>query len=161
IARLVTPEISRSMGAGIATFDGCSIEWTVLYDEVIVVLDGRFRLRTGEGYKRTIEAGPGDVIWLPENTPLKYEGDKATVFYALRRRTWRGAQGRAEAQMGGKSGGRAEPPPLRFPYARASLVGDVRKADHTLGLALAADREVEALLRRLPCRRRDAVATGR
>ncbi|HUO88040.1 MAG TPA: hypothetical protein VMU08_02610, partial [Rhizomicrobium sp.] len=80
IARLVTPEMSQSMGAGVATFDGCSIEWTVLYDEVIVVLDGRFRLRTGEGYKRTIEAGPGDVIWLPENTPLKYEGDKATVF---------------------------------------------------------------------------------
>jgi len=95
IARLVTPEMSQSMGAGVATFDGCSIEWTVLYDEVIVVLDGRFRLRTGEGYKRTIEAGPGDVIWLPENTPLKYEGDKATVFYALHPVDWRQRHGMA------------------------------------------------------------------
>ena len=93
IARLVTPDISKSMGAGIATFDGCSIEWTVLYDEVIVVLDGRFRLRIGEGYKQTIEAGPGDVIWLPEDTPLKYEGDKATVFYALHPVDWRRRHG--------------------------------------------------------------------
>ena len=36
------------MGAGIATFDGCSIEWTVLYDEVIVVLEGTFRLVVGK-----------------------------------------------------------------------------------------------------------------
>ena len=48
IARLVGPEISKSMGAGIATFDGCSIEWTVLYDEVIVVLEGTFRLVVGK-----------------------------------------------------------------------------------------------------------------
>ncbi len=44
IARLVGPEISRTMGAGLATFDECSIAWTVLHDEVIVVLDGLFRL---------------------------------------------------------------------------------------------------------------------
>src|SRR6266498_2998935 len=42
LARLVGTEMSETMGAGLATFDGCSIEWTVLYDEVIVVLEGRF-----------------------------------------------------------------------------------------------------------------------
>ena len=77
IARLVGPDMSRTMGAGIARFDGCSIEWTVLYDEVIVVLDGLFRLRLND---RVIEGKPGDVIWIPENTPLKYEGEKSTVF---------------------------------------------------------------------------------
>ena len=86
IARLVGPEISHSMGAGIATFDACSIEWTVLYDEVVVVLEGTFRLRVG---KETHELSPGDVIWLPENTPLRYEGDKAKVFYALSPVDWR------------------------------------------------------------------------
>ena len=80
IARLIGPETSQTMGAGLACFDGCSIEWTVLYDEVIVVLQGRFRLRVGD---RVFEAEPGDVFWIPEYTPLKYEGDKATVFYAL------------------------------------------------------------------------------
>lgn len=86
IARLVGPELSSSMGGGIATFDGCSIEWTVLYDELIVVLEGNFRLRLGD---RIIEAGPGDVIWLPEGTPLRYEGDGARVFYALSPVDWK------------------------------------------------------------------------
>ncbi len=89
ISRLVGPDISRSMGAGIAYFDGCSIEWTVLYDEVIVVLDGRFRLQVGGAEPHTIEAGPGDVIWLPENTPIRYEGDGAKVFYALHPVDWK------------------------------------------------------------------------
>ncbi len=86
IARLVGPEISRTMGAGLATFDGCSIAWTVLYDEVIVVLEGRFRLRVGD---RLFEAEPGDVIWIPEYTALKYEGERATVFYALHPVDWK------------------------------------------------------------------------
>jgi ethanolamine utilization protein EutQ len=43
----------------------------VLYDEVIVVLEGKFRLRLGKGFRTKLEAKPGDVIWLPEGTPLK------------------------------------------------------------------------------------------
>jgi ethanolamine utilization protein EutQ len=95
IARLITPEISKTMGGGVARFDGCSIEWTVLYDEIIVVLEGRFRLRLGQGYKQKIEAKPGDVVWLPEGTPLKHEGDKAVVFYALDPVDWRRRHGMA------------------------------------------------------------------
>jgi len=89
IARLVGPELSSTMGAGIAVFDGCSIEWTVLYDEVIVVLEGTFRLKLGKDFAETLEASPGDVIWLPEHTPLRYEGDAARVFYALYPVDWR------------------------------------------------------------------------
>lgn len=80
ICRLIGPTDSQTMGAGLARFDGVSIEWTVLYDELIVVLEGHFRLRLAD---RVIEAAPGDVIWVPERTPLAYEGEKATVFYAL------------------------------------------------------------------------------
>jgi ethanolamine utilization protein EutQ len=92
IARLVGPEMSKTMGAGIATFDGCSIEWTVLYDEVIVVLEGTFRLVAG---KDTHTCAPGDVIWIPENTPIKYEGDKAKVMYVLHPVDWRQKHGLA------------------------------------------------------------------
>ena len=92
IARLVGPDISKTMGAGIATFDGCSIEWTVLYDEVIVVLEGTFRLVVG---KETHFCTPGDVVWIPENTPIKYEGEKAKVFYALHPADWRQRHGLA------------------------------------------------------------------
>ncbi len=90
IARLITPDISNSMGCGIATFDGCSIEWTVLYDEMIVVLEGRFRLRVGD---EVYDAGPGDLLWLPENTALRYEGEKARVCYALFPVDWRQRHG--------------------------------------------------------------------
>lgn len=80
LCRLIGPTDSQTMGAGLARFDGVSIEWTVLYDELIVVLEGNFRLRLAD---RLIDAAPGDVIWVPERTPLAYEGEKACVFYAL------------------------------------------------------------------------------
>jgi ethanolamine utilization protein EutQ len=86
IARLIGPDLSKTMGAGIATFDGTSIDWTVLYDEMIVVIEGTFRLGTPEG---EITAKPGDVIWIPENTPISYRGEKAVVCYALYPIDWR------------------------------------------------------------------------
>lgn len=86
ISRLVGPELSKSMGAGIARFDGSSITWTVLYNELIVTLEGTFRLRVGDA---VYECEPGDVLWIPENTALRYEGNGATVFYALSPVDWK------------------------------------------------------------------------
>ena len=90
IARLVGPDVSRSMGIGLASFDGCAIEWTLLYDEMIVVLEGVFRLGI-DG--RVIEGRPGDVIWIPEKTPVVYMGEKAVVCYALHPVDWRQRHG--------------------------------------------------------------------
>jgi ethanolamine utilization protein EutQ len=90
IARLVGPELSQTMGAGLAKFDDCSIEWTVLYDELIVVLEGTFRLQVGG---ETYVCAPGDVLWIPENTPLRYEGERSTVFYAVYPVDWRQRHG--------------------------------------------------------------------
>ncbi len=92
ISRLVGPDLSTTMGVGLASFDGCSIEWTVLYDEMIIVLEGLFRLRAG---KQVIEGRPGDVIWIPENTPIVYEGEKSVVCYALYPVDWRRRNGLA------------------------------------------------------------------
>ena len=86
LARLVGPETSKTLGAGLATFDGCSIDWTVLYDEMIVVIEGTFRLGTPDG---EISAKPGDVIWIPENTPISYRGEKSLVCWALYPVDWR------------------------------------------------------------------------
>ncbi|MDO6563301.1 ethanolamine utilization protein EutQ [Amphritea sp. 1_MG-2023] len=80
IARIIGPEVSKTIGAGIATFDQTSVNWTVLYDEIIICLKGLFRLRLGDD---VIEAEPGDVIWIPEYTPVVYEGEGAEVFYTL------------------------------------------------------------------------------
>jgi ethanolamine utilization protein EutQ len=92
IARLVGPDLSQTMGAGLASFDGCSIEWTVLYDEMIVVLEGLFRLRAG---KDVYEGRPGDVIWIPEKTAIVYEGEKSLVCYSLYPVDWRKRHGLA------------------------------------------------------------------
>jgi ethanolamine utilization protein EutQ len=77
------------MGAGVGLFERRSQELYVNYDEVIVVLEGTFRLKLGKDFSETLEAAPGDVIWLPEHTPLRYEGDGAKVFYALYPVDWR------------------------------------------------------------------------
>jgi ethanolamine utilization protein EutQ len=86
ITRLIGPDTSKTIGAGLATFDGCSIDWTVLYDEMIVVLEGTFRLGTPEG---EITAKPGDVIWIPEKTRITYRGEKSVVCWALYPVGWR------------------------------------------------------------------------
>jgi len=92
IARLIGPDQSTTLGAGLASFDGCSIEWTVLYDEMIVVLEGLFRLRAGT---QVFEGRPGDVIWIPEKTAIVYEGEKSLVCYALYPVDWRKRHGMA------------------------------------------------------------------
>jgi ethanolamine utilization protein EutQ len=56
------------------------------------VLEGNFRLRVGS---EVYDAGPGDLIWIPENTPLRYEGEKARICYALFPVDWRKRHGMA------------------------------------------------------------------
>lgn len=92
VARAVSTDLSASMGAGVAHFDDCSISWTVLYDEVIYVIEGVFRLVTREG---VLEGRAGDIIWVPEGTELKYEGEQARIFYAVYPGNWKELHGMA------------------------------------------------------------------
>ncbi len=90
LASLIGTNDSNYMGVGLAKFDATSIEWTVRYDEVFCGLQGTTRIRVdGKAY----EAGPGEVIWIPEGTTLNYEGDKSTCFYALAPVDWQTRQG--------------------------------------------------------------------
>lgn len=83
--RGVGPAISTTLGAGITTYDGCSIEQTppTMHDESFVVLGGNLRLLTGEDYSRVIEARFGDVLWLPKGAFWKFQGEKASIFYVV------------------------------------------------------------------------------
>lgn len=87
--RLINPENSNTLASGVAAYDGCSFEVEMKYDEALVVLEGVFRIRTGENYSRVVEAKPGDVIWLPKGAQTKWEGDKAKIFYAAYPVDWR------------------------------------------------------------------------
>lgn len=86
---LITPDNSKTIGATMHTYDGCTIEWTTHYDQVSIVLDGMLRILTGDNYSRVIEATFGDVIRLPNGTPLKYQGEKAKTFAAIYPVDWR------------------------------------------------------------------------
>lgn len=90
VARAVGTDISNSMAAGFARFDGCQISWTLLYDEVVVVLEGVFRVRTPAG---VLEGKKGDVLWLPDGTELQYEGENALIFYAVQPGNWKELHG--------------------------------------------------------------------
>ena len=80
-APVVNRGFSAAMGAGIGVFEQCHIEWTVTYDEVLFIKDGNFTLRVGD---KAYHAGPGDILWIPRDTPLVYEArDKVTFFYAV------------------------------------------------------------------------------
>ena len=92
VARAVSTDMSSTLGAGVARFDACSIAWTVLYDEVVYVVDGVFRLVTPEG---VLEGRAGDILWIPEGTELKYEGEAATIFYAVYPGNWKQIHGMA------------------------------------------------------------------
>jgi len=77
-APVVNRRVSTGLGAGIGVFENCAIEWTVTYDEVLFIKDGNFTLRIdGKAYR----AGPGDILWIPKDTPLVYEARERVVFF--------------------------------------------------------------------------------
>lgn len=89
VGRAVSTDMSSSMGAGFAEFDGTAIEWTLLYDEVIYVISGELVI-TSEGQDHV--AREGDVVWIPEGTSLIYGGTSARIFYAVQPGNWAGRQ---------------------------------------------------------------------
>jgi ethanolamine utilization protein EutQ (cupin superfamily) len=78
---VVNAGYSAELGAGIGVFENCAIPWTVTYDEVLFIKDGRLDLRVG---KKLYRAGAGDILWIPAGTALVYEAKKkVTFFYAV------------------------------------------------------------------------------
>ena len=79
---VVNAGYSRTFGAGIGTMRNCNLTWTVTYDEVLYVMSGTCSIKVGDARYRI---GPGDMIWLPKDTPLVYEAgpELCTFFYAV------------------------------------------------------------------------------
>lgn len=73
------------LAGGFARFRAARIPWQVRYDELILVLSGRFSVETPAG---RLDAGPHDTIWLPKGTPVTYLAEEALVFYSLQPASW-------------------------------------------------------------------------
>ncbi|MDF9301982.1 cupin domain-containing protein [Tritonibacter mobilis] len=86
VGRAISSDLSPTMAAGIAEFDGYAIAWQVHYDEIVHVLEGRFLLEVGGEVHM---ANAGDTMWIPKGTRLSYGGDKARIFYAVYPGNWR------------------------------------------------------------------------
>lgn len=94
IARVINGEISRHMGGGIEYLENASIEWTVTYDEVLFIHDGTLIVEL-EGVQQ--ECTPGDIVWLPNGTHLKYIArERVGYFYILYPFDWAKRQGMKE-----------------------------------------------------------------
>lgn len=78
-------EDGTTLGTGFARFTNAAIPWTVKYDEVLLVVEGRVEVETpGETF--VLEAL--DSLWLPSGTELVYRSDSALVFYAIHPADW-------------------------------------------------------------------------
>jgi len=70
---------SDTMGGGFGVFGaGCDIEWTVTYDEFIFIHQGCLKLKIADDI---YDAGPGDTLWIPKDTPLSYIADEDVWFF--------------------------------------------------------------------------------
>ena len=73
------------LGSGFVRMTNAEIPWTIKYDEVILVLEGRLTIRTKEG---DLIANPMETIWLPQGTELTYIAEDALMFYAIDPANW-------------------------------------------------------------------------
>lgn len=90
VGRDVAGDRSKTIGAGVAVFENCSMEWTVLYDEYFYCLEGTLTIRTKE---RTYVMQPGYGLWLPKGTWLVYEAKApAKVVFSIYPVDWRERQ---------------------------------------------------------------------
>ena len=80
VAEITGAKDGTELGAGVVRMHGARMDWTVTYDEVLIVLSGSLTVHTDDG---TFSAGPHDSIWLPAGTRLTYEAEDCVVAYAI------------------------------------------------------------------------------
>ena len=91
VARALSNEVSPNIGVGFARWAGAQVQWTVLYDEVIFVIEGCLQLQAdGEVF----EVRPGQVLWIPEGSELVY-GGHALFGYVVHPGNWKELHGLA------------------------------------------------------------------
>lgn len=80
LAPLTGPDDGTPLGTGFARLSAARLDWTLAYDEVILVIEWRLTVHAN-GVAHTL--GPQDTIWLPKGTALTYEADAALIFYSV------------------------------------------------------------------------------
>jgi ethanolamine utilization protein EutQ len=81
LGMLTGSDQGTELGTGFGQLKNARLEFTVPYDEVLLVLEGRLNVTTPEG---VFDLGPRDSVWLPKGTDVIYETKgEALIFFAL------------------------------------------------------------------------------
>lgn len=78
----VSEEDGGALRAGFSTWDGYVSPFKTLdYDEILLVLEGYFGFELECGQR--FEGGPGTTMRIHKNTPVRYFGEHAKVFFVI------------------------------------------------------------------------------
>ena len=85
---LLTLRESPRLGVGLMVMDRTTFPWTLNYDEVDYVIEGRLDILIG-GDK--VSAGPGEVIFIPKGSSIQFSvPDRARFLYVTYPADWQG-----------------------------------------------------------------------
>ncbi|MDO4219319.1 MAG: ethanolamine utilization protein EutQ [Synergistaceae bacterium] len=74
---ILTLDEAPRMGAGIMELDHTSFEWTLVYDEYDLVLDGVLEIEI-DG--RVVTGHKGDIIYIPKNSHIHFQTPSKTRY---------------------------------------------------------------------------------
>ena len=90
---LFTLEESPRLGCGLMVMEDTTFPWTLNYDEMDYVIDGRLDILVGD---HVVSAGPGEVIYIPKNTSIQFSvKDRARFLYFVYPANWQEQNGLA------------------------------------------------------------------
>ena len=85
---LFTLDESPRLGAGIMEMTDTTFPWTLNYDEMDYVIEGRLDIQTGRG---TVSAGPGEIIYIPRGSAVRFSvTGHARFLYFVYPADWQG-----------------------------------------------------------------------
>lgn len=83
---LLTLEESPRLGAGLMVMERTTFPWTLNYDEVDCVLEGRLDILIGGD---RVSAGPGEAIFIPKGSSIEFSvPDRARFLYVTYPADW-------------------------------------------------------------------------
>ena len=85
VAQLCGADDGSKLGVGLVRLSKASIPWIIKYDEFVLVLEGRFTVKTES---QELVADAMNAIWLPAGTKLTYVSDNALLLYAIQPTDW-------------------------------------------------------------------------
>ena len=83
---LFTLEQAPRLGAGLMEMEDTTFPWTLNYDEMDYVIEGRLTIRVGG---EEITAGPGEVLYIPKGSSIQFSvAGRARFLYFVYPANW-------------------------------------------------------------------------